>query len=369
MRLAAFNVENLFQRAKVMNQSSWQDGKEILKAFARFNTIILRAQYNAATKNELLKLLEELGLSKNDENQFVILRQNKERLVARPKNKPAQIIANGRQDWVGWLELKNESVDEIATRMTARVIRDVAADVLGVVEADDRISLSRFNDQLLKPISAPYDSIMLIDGNDERGIDVGLMTRSGTRIESMISHVDDVLDGRRVFSRDCPEYTVRTQDGAKLIVMVNHLKSKGYGSTTENDSRRRAQAQRIRQIYDQRRAAGDELIAVIGDFNDTPDSDPMVPLLKSGSDLTDIFDHANFVSDGRPGTHGNGAKGAKLDYLLLSPALAGRLGRAGVERRGVWGGKNGDLFPHYPEITAPVHAASDHAALWADIDV
>ena len=33
MRLASFNVENLFQRAKVMNQSSWQDGKEVLKAF------------------------------------------------------------------------------------------------------------------------------------------------------------------------------------------------------------------------------------------------------------------------------------------------------------------------------------------------
>jgi exonuclease III len=95
----------------------------------------------------------------------------------------------------------------------------------------------------------------------------------------------------------------------------------------------------------------------------------MMPLLKSNSDLTDIFDHQNFVSDGRPGTYANGAKGNKIDYILLSPALAGRVGRAGVERRGVWGGKNGDLFPHFDEITAPVDAASDHAALWADIDV
>ena len=95
----------------------------------------------------------------------------------------------------------------------------------------------------------------------------------------------------------------------------------------------------------------------------------MVPLLKGGSDLTDIFDHDNFVSDGRDGTHGNGAKSSKIDYILLSPALAGRVGRAGVERKGVWGGKTGDLFPHYDEITSPVHAASDHAALWADIDV
>jgi hypothetical protein len=36
---------------------------------------------------------------------------------------------------------------------------------------------------------------------------------------------------------------------------------------------------------------------------------------------------------------------------------------------GVWGGKNGDLFPRYPEIESPGQAASDHAAIWAEIDI
>lgn len=40
-----------------------------------------------------------------------------------------------------------------------------------------------------------------------------------------------------------------------------------------------------------------------------------------------------------------------------------------VFRKGVWGGKNGDLFEHYEEITKPSEAASDHAALWCDVDV
>lgn len=281
MRLAAFNVENLFQRARVMNQSSWQDGKEVLKAYARFNTIIQRAEYTAATKSELLELLHAMDLLRKDESKFVVLRQNRGRLVFRPKQGPPQIIADGRDAWVGWLDLKTEPVDVTATRMTAQVIRDLQADILGVVEADDRISLTRFNDQLLKPIDVTYSNIMLIDGNDERGIDVGMMTRGGATIESVVSHVDDIIDGRRVFSRDCPEYTVRTRDGARVVVMVNHLKSKGYGSQRENDSRRRAQAQRIREIYDQRRTEGFELVAVIGDLNDTPDSDPMMPLLKA----------------------------------------------------------------------------------------
>ena len=39
----------------------------------------------------------------------------------------------------------------------------------------------------------------------------------------------------------------------------------------------------------------------------------------------------------------------------------------GIFRKGVWGGKNGTLFPHYPTITRPVEGASDHAAIYADV--
>jgi hypothetical protein len=27
------------------------------------------------------------------------------------------------------------------------------------------------------------------------------------------------------------------------------------------------------------------------------------------------------------------------------------------------------LFPHYPEMTKPAHAASDHAAIWVDLEL
>jgi hypothetical protein len=37
-----------------------------------------------------------------------------------------------------------------------------------------------------------YDHTMLINGNDERGIDVGIISRKGFEIRSMTSHVDDV---------------------------------------------------------------------------------------------------------------------------------------------------------------------------------
>jgi endonuclease/exonuclease/phosphatase family metal-dependent hydrolase len=369
MRLASFNVENMFRRAKAMNLETWSEGRDILTEYSRLNTLIQEPVYTTAIKKAILVSIGKLGLKKSSESTFVILRENHGHLLKRPKSGPVQVVASGRSDWIGWLELKTEAVDDKAVQMTGRVIQELKADVLAVIEAEDRIALGHFNDQLLKPINATYGGIMLIDGNDERGIDVGLMIKTGFAIESIVSHVDDMKSGSRIFSRDCPEFTVRTKSSNRLLVIVNHLKSKGFGNAAASNARRKAQAKRAREIYDQRRSEGISMIAIVGDFNDTPDSDPLKPLLKQGSDLKDVFDHPTFQSDGRDGTFGNGTASQKIDYILLSPALFAKVSAAGVERRGVWGGKNGDLFPHFPEITKQIEAASDHAAVWADINL
>ena len=117
------------------------------------------------------------------------------------------------------------------------------------------------------------------------------------------------------------------------------------------------------------RQAGIGNIAVCGDFNDTPDSAPLQPLLGAGSDLQDISTHPSFDDGGRPGTFANGTKSNKIDYILLSPALFAKVKAGGIFRKGVWGGKNGTLWPIYPEIKSASQAASDHAAIWAEIDV
>lgn len=369
MRIASFNVENLFCRVRAMNLEGWSEGKDILAEYSRLSTLLQKPAYTPTDKQAILAAIARLGLTRDDESQCVILRQNRGRLLKRPPSGPPEVVADGRGDWLGWLELKTEAVNEVAITMTAKVIQDVHADILAVVEAEDRIALRHFNEQLLKPMQAAYSGIMLIDGNDERGIDVGLMTKPGYTIASIVSHVDDTEHGRRVFSRDCPEFTVQSAEGASLLVLVNHFKSKGYGSQTASDARRKAQAKRVRKIYELRRSQGIDLIAVVGDFNDTPGSDPLQPLLSAGSDLRDVSVHPHFRSDGRLGTYGNGSKADKIDYLLLSPTLFEHVTAGGVWRKGVWGGKNGTLFPHYDEIKKPVHAASDHAAIWADIDL
>jgi endonuclease/exonuclease/phosphatase family metal-dependent hydrolase len=217
--------------------------------------------------------------------------------------------------------------------------------------------------------ASKYDHVMLIDGNDDRGIDVGVMTKQPFNIESIKSHVDDFDAHGKIFSRDCAEYTIKTPSGKTLILLINHFKSKGYGSPVQSNAKRKRQATRVLEIYEQRLSNGFQYIAIAGDFNDTPDSDPLVPLLANNSNLTDITQHNKFISDGRAGTYGNGAPLQKIDYILMSPELANTVQEGRIERRGVWGGVNGTLFPHFPEMLSAKDAASDHAALWVELDI
>lgn len=369
MRIASYNVQSLFERAKALALPDWKDGREVLEQHAEVNELLAHSVYTPADKARIVELLKSLGLGgKDDAGRFALLRQNRGHLIKRSKGK-LEVVADGRDDWVGWVELKTEPVNEEATRSTARVIKDVAADVLGVVEAENRISLRDFSSVMLEKVGGKrYEHVMLIDGNDGRGIDVGILTRGGFEIESIRSHVDDGGPASEIFSRDCPEYTISTPSGKRLVVLVNHFKSKGFGKAADNDARRKRQAARVAEIYTRLKNEGQKNVVVLGDLNDTPDSAPLAPLLQ-GTDLRDVSTHPKFTSDGRPGTFGNGTKGSKFDYVLLSPALFAKVQSGAVFRKGVWGGKNGTLWEIYPTMKRPVHAASDHAAVIADIDL
>ncbi|KJL45781.1 Endonuclease/Exonuclease/phosphatase family protein [Microbacterium terrae] len=388
MRIAAYNVENLFSRPRAMNRPE-PIAVEILRAHARINELFERETYTAEVKAEILQLLGELRLLRDDggatrTSTFVVLRRIRGRLLRRPRNDPdgsaVTVVADGRADWTGWVELIKDRIDERAISNTARVIDEVGADIVGVVEAEDRLTLARFTDSLLIDDATgqpQYPHVMVIDGNDPRGIDVGVLARAAYPLALMRSHIDDGPHGDRVFSRDCPEYWFTFPAGTalageRLVVLVNHFKSKFGGNNPASIARRRRQSARAAEIYTEIRAAGVDHVVVLGDFNDTPDSEALAPLL-ADTDLTDIaavtpFDDGD-PDEERPGTFGNGTKSSKIDYLLLSPSLLSRATGAGIFRKGVWGGVHGTLFPHFDTIEADHEAASDHAALYVDIDL
>src|SRR4029078_13218242 len=117
-------------------------------------------------------------------------------------------------------------VNEISTRMTARVIRDIGADILCVVEAEDRPSLVRLNDETL---NGQYAEVLLVDGNDERGIDLGILVAPGFSIQSIKTNVYARDADGEIFYRHCPQYEVTTPGGRVLHLLLNHFKSQSGG--------------------------------------------------------------------------------------------------------------------------------------------
>ncbi len=370
MRLATYNVENLFVRARALNLDDPGVARPILDKFAELNALFEEAAYTDDIKARMLKLLAELGVDKKNDSRYVILRENRGQLVSYTKLKGSRIVANGRADWVGWLEMKTDIVNGVATRNTAQVVRDVNPDVLAIIECEGRHALKEFSHQLLPSVGGqPFDNMMLIDGNDDRGIDVGLMTKRGYAIHWMQSHADDKTQGNEyIFSRDCAEFGVRTPKRETLWVLANHFKSKGYGTQETSNRKRWMQAEYVRRILERLAAETASHIAVVGDFNDTPDSEPLKPLLKD-SGFKDIATHPAFKSDGHPGTFGRASDKDKIDYILLSPALYERVTGGGVWRKGVWGPNKTPSWDVYAEMKSSFHAASDHACLFADIDI
>jgi hypothetical protein len=109
-----------------------------------------------------------------------------------------------------------------------------------------------------------------------------------------------------------------------------------------------------------------ELLTALG-LQRSDDSDALKPLI-GGTDLRDISTHPTFDFGPRQGTFRSGNEGDKIDYVLLSPALFARATGGAVFRRGVWRGpRTRNPWPIYDTLTADVHAASDHAAIYADL--
>ena len=381
VRIASFNVENLFARPKAFNTADWSVGRPALDAYRDVNALFLETDYTDTVKQEIRDLLVELDIysvnssgairrKRTQSPRWAWLRKNHGKFDRQPQGptQDVQIIATGRDDWIGWVELAKEPTNENSTRMTARVIQDVDADIIGIVEAEDRPSLVRFNKELLGGL---YRHVMLVDGNDERGIDVAIMTRKNFEIESIRSNVDTRDATGIVFSRDCPQYEVRTPSGTVVHVLVNHFKSQSGGG----GAKRRRQAAQVRSIVDGLVAQGQHVV-VLGDLNEGPttidsQADNLRALFINNSPLVDCYGLAGFQVGNRPGTFNSCGLRNRLDYILISQSLQPYFTGGEVFREGLWGSRvtRPTAWATYPDMTRSSEQASDHAAVFIDLNV
>lgn len=257
--------------------------------------------------------------------------------------------------------------DQAKTAEVAQRIINMDVDVLAVQEVENIDILRDFNRNHLSNL---YSYQILIEGNDPRLIDVGVLSKLPVgAVTSFQTAVHPDRPDQTVFGRDLLEVEIfnanRTQ---KLFTLyINHLKShygdddNGGQGKVDNDTRRQQQAEMISDIVGNRMRANSRYI-IVGDMNDTPTATPLQPMLtidnnplfNALSNPVETRPAKNETSGPNPNTtswtyrhkeSGQPAEHLLYDQIWLSPALAGAFQAATIDRRTKHGGDGSDHDP------------------------
>lgn len=244
-------------------------------------------------------------------------------------------------------EAKNKHDHQL--REEAKVILEADLDVVVLQEVENVAALKEFNDRYLE---GKYRAI-LIEGNDERGIDIGFLVKKDLpfdieqRTHKDETWVDPLGDGSpsKLFSRDLPALIVRAPGRSKPLfaLLGTHYKSKRPRGPKDPESEvmRRAQVERTAEIVGRLRAEfGQDLpLMLAGDFNGAVNEESTYDSLKDGgAGLTDALDLAQpALSKLQRVTHtyhpkGGAAHKAQMDGFFVSRSVRGLVTEAKVYR-------------------------------------
>lgn len=261
--------------------------------------------------------------------------------------------------------------DPTATQKITDRIRTMSADVLAVQEVEDIDTLRQFNRDWLNNL---YPYVTLIEGNDPRLIDVGVLSKLPVGGVTSWQHARHAADpAQPVFGRDLIEVEILNDARTKkLFTLFNtHLKSHFVDFRTDpvvgaqaNNERRRRQAETIAAIV-KARTRPDSVYIITGDMNDPPESE-FIAAFAASAELKLVNALTNPAETRPPKTDdpmpassawthrfkpsGQPANYELFDHLWLSPALAGKQAGAWIDRRTVHGGDGSDHDPAWIKL-------------------
>lgn len=273
---------------------------------------------------------------------------------------------------------------DIAARIRTAGIEGRPVDIVALQEIENFGALLDWVQGSVGPHYGPKTGVVSQPSNDPRGIDLGLICSDRFRIGRVISHRFEKFrrsDGRLyAFGRDCLQVELLDENRDDLIVtaFICHLKSKytatdrfadpeGYAAEQAlNTIKRRAEAEKVVEIVRRVMDPETDRFVVLGDLNDTADSEALAPLLGpsnalglvNSAELLPQDDTAPASPVRRPrDTHmwrrpqADGSRQdewAQIDFILPSKALwALRTGACGV-------------------VNTPKDQGSDHYLAWAE---
>ena len=277
-------------------------------------------------------------------------------------------------------------------QMTTQAIRDIKADVVCLQEVDNKQILDDFHDYYIKKSTGiNYGWRRLIEGNDNRGIDVAVIAKDRITVKSHASITfeqfdlfnDDLADyglnpGDRIFRRDCLEVNLKVDD-KRLTLFVCHFKSMSNGRD-ETIPVRKAEAAAVKRIITEKfgnDAAADSDWVILGDLNDYTHKNGN-PVADSG--LTPLFenDFSFNIIENLPEqerwTQFYPAEQSiqQLDYILVSPAIEQK--NSNVQPDTIRFGQpyrvpRIENVPRYPRVGFDRPKASDHCPVAVTLEI
>lgn len=378
LRIATFNVENLFHRTAILNIGDREKTDNLLGLVRELQGLLEEPHYEDSLKDQVFTISQELL-------PYIDIRNDSGSLGGWKKEDDVTGFriyksCTGRGDWMGEITFKVQEFSDQQRKNTGKVIQALEADILCAIEVEGMDVLRRFNTQVLG--SKKYKQFVMIDSpNDPRGIDVACLTKH--RIDGVRTHVFDA--GKRfdpVFSRDCLEVAIDAGLSQPVFVLCNHFKSQSGKSPAEiqkSADKRRDQAEKVSEILQRTYDLNKHYVVVLGDLNEDPTNSykSLEPLFHVPGlfpvvdpDLPAEERYTYYFAHGKKSERLN-----QLDHIFLSKPLHDAITNYGFERRGIFDmqnitGKEGaQQVISFPEVDSWSTAASDHAGLWVEVDI
>ncbi len=375
MKIATFNIQNLFHRDKSLLDS--QAGNIVINWLDEMEQLMNKQTKTASDLDTIKDLTLLLGFEKISNISYALMRRRIEAMFFRAIHCSGESKASSLTDLNGWVTLQTIPVNRIATQNKARVLAEVNADVLVLQEVEDRNSLLKFNSQFLPEFNGvPYRELLVLQGNDGRGQELGMLTKNGFQIQEIRTYSNELDDNDKpVFEKNLVKYEITTPSKNKIYLLAVHLLEQGKDK--ENcDALRFRQARRVAEIYRQLREEGKEHVIVAGTLNAVPYCFSLAPLLQK-TDLKDVSKHPGFNVAGEKEKDSGylhkkayrmGLNIKQRDYLLLSPEMFRRVKNSGLNRSAILPAI-ASQWPVYNTIKNQKQAASVHPVVWGEIDI
>lgn len=225
---------------------------------------------------------------------------------------------------------------EASKDKVAAVLHGVAPDVVGLQEVGGKAALIDLQSRLkARGLELPHSEIIF---GFDTNIQVALLSRFP--IVARRPHVEDtfLLSGRRFrVSRGILEADVQVASGYRLTLFVVHLKSRRAVPEADEGEMRREEARILREKVTARLKLEPRAnVVVLGDFNDTKDSETVRLLVGRGSEQwvdtrpSERNGDTGFTPNPRwqprtvSWTHYYGVEDSysRIDYVLLHPNAA-----------------------------------------------